>query len=342
MNGRASRCTIDGAMRAVVQRAYGAPSVLGVADVAVPAIGAEDVLVRVHAAGLSYPDHVFTAGVPYVVRAMFGLRRPRQAIRGQEVSGIVSAVGSQVSDLEVDDAVFGWCADRHGGGGGFAEYARCRRAYVRLKPDGMAFTEAACLPVSGVTALQAVRDWAAVKPGQRVLINGAAGGVGSFAVQVAKTLGAEVTGVCGPQGVALVRSLGADAVIDYTVDDFTRGPRRYDAIVDLPHYAGHTLGELRRVLASDGVLVPASNTANRWLGGFSRVVPARLLAPFVSQRIRAPEMVPNEADLVALAELVTAGKVRPVIAGTYALADVPDAMRRFEQGHTHGKIVIIV
>ncbi len=341
MTDRYQAWTVD-AVKAIVQRAYGDPGVFRLEEIAAPSIGDGDVLVAVRAAGLSYPDHVFTAGEPYLVRLMFGLRRPRQRVRGQEVAGIVSKVGSLVSDLAVGDAVFGWCAERHGGGGGFAEYARCRRAYVARKPDRMDDVQAASLPVSGVTALQAVRDWAEVKAGQRVLINGAAGGVGSFAVQIAKVLGAKVTGVCGPTAVELVHSLGADEVIDYSVQDFTRGARRYDAIIDLPHYATHRLGDLRRVLTPDGVLVASANTSNRWIGGFSRVAPARLLAPLVRQRIRSPELVHNEADLVALADLVVAGQVSPVIAATYPLASVADAMRRFEQGHTHGKIVISI
>jgi NADPH:quinone reductase-like Zn-dependent oxidoreductase len=193
-----------------------------------------------------------------------------------------------------------------------------------------------------VTALQAVRDWARVRPGQKVLVNGASGGVGTFAVQIAKALGAEVTGVCSTTNVDLVRSIGADAVIDYTHEDFTRGTRRYDVILDFAHFAEHSLKDCRHALTPNGALIPASNTRNRWIGGLSRVMPARVMAPFVSQRIRAPEMAPNQADLVALTALVESGQVRPVIDRTYPLVEVPEAMRHFETGHTKGKIVVTV
>lgn len=328
-------------MRAVVQHRYGPPEVLALEEIHRPLIGDDDVLIRVQAAGVSYPDGVITSGVPYLLRLIAGLRRPRHGVRGTEVAGTVAAVGARVGDLRPGDAVFGWCG-RSADGGGFAEYARAPRRLIVPKPATLSFEQAAALPVSGVTALQAVRDWAQVQPGQAVLINGAAGGVGTFAVQIAKALGAEVTGVCGTRNIDLVRSLGADAVIDYTREDFTQGTRRYDVILDVPHFATHSLAACRRVLAPQGTLVPASNTRNRWVGGFSRVLPARLLAPFVSQRLIAPEMAPNQADLVTLTELIEAGKVRPVIDRTYPLNEVPEAIRYLQQGHAHGKIVIIV
>jgi len=194
----------------------------------------------------------------------------------------------------------------------------------------------------GVTALQAVRDWGQVQPGQQVLVNGASGGVGTFAVQIAKALGAQVTGVCSASSAGLVRSLGADVVIDYTREDFTRGTRRYDVILDVPHLATHSLAGLRRALTPHGILIPASNTPNRWIGGFSRILPARLMAPFVPGRTRAPTMAPRPADLAALADLIASGKLTPVIDRTYPLAQVPEALRHFGQGHTRGKIVITV
>jgi NADPH:quinone reductase-like Zn-dependent oxidoreductase len=212
---------------------------------------------------------------------------------------------------------------------------------VVRKPATMTFEPAASVLTSGVTALQALRDWAQVRPGHKVLINGASGGVGTFAVQIAKALGAEVTGVCSTRNLALVRSIGADAVIDYTREDFTRGARRYDVIRDIPHFATHSLTDCRRALTARGTLVPSSNTRNRWIGGFSRVIPARVMAPFVSQRIRAPELAPNQADLAVLTQLI-AGKVTPVIDRTYPLVEVPAAIRYFEQGHAPGKIVITV
>jgi NADPH:quinone reductase-like Zn-dependent oxidoreductase len=297
------------------------------------------VLIRVRAAGVSYPDGVMTRGVPFVVRLVSGLRRPKHPVRGTDVAGTVAEVGAEVTDLHPGDEVFGWCG-LHGSGGGFAEYARCPRGLIVPKPATISFVQAAALPTSGVTALQAVRDWAQVQPGWRVLINGASGGVGTFAVQIAKALGAEVTGVCGSRSVDLVRSIGTDAVIDYTLEDFTRAGGRYDAILDFPHFANHSIAECRRALTPNGTLVPASNTRNRWIGGFSRVLPARLMAPFVSHRMRAPEMAASQADLIALAALVEAGKVTPVIDRTSPLADVPEALRFFGQGHTQGRIVI--
>jgi NADPH:quinone reductase-like Zn-dependent oxidoreductase len=328
-------------MKAIVQHRYGPPDVLAVEEIDRPVPGDGHVLVHVHAAGASYPDYVMTRGVPYVLRLFAGLRRPTQGVRGREVAGTVAEVGAKVSDLRARDEVFGWCGPRdHTGGGGFAEYACCPRDGVVRKPPTMSFAQAASLPTSGVTALQAVRDWARVQPGQKVLINGASGGVGTFAVQIAKALGAEVTGVCSTGNVDLVRSLGADAVVDYTREDFTRGGRRYDVILDFPHFADHSLSDCRRALTPEGTLVPASNTRNRWIGGFSRVLPARLMAPFVSQRMLAPEMSPSRADLVALAELVDSGKLTPVIDRSYPLVEVAEAMRYFERGHARGKVVI--
>ncbi len=331
-------------MKAIVQHRYGPPEVLTLGETGIPAMGDDDVLIRVHAAGVSYPDGVITRGIPYIVRLFADLRRPRQGIRGSEVAGTVTETGANVTDLRPGDEVFGWCghAGAAGGGGGFAEYARCPHGMVARKPATITFAQAAALPVSGVTALQAVRDWAAVRPGQKVLVNGASGGVGSFAVQIAKAFGAEVTGVCGTGNTGLVQSLGADAVIDYTREDFTRRTRRYDVILDFPRLASHSLTDLRRALTPKGTLIPASNTRNRWIGGFSRILPARLTAPFMPYRMRAPEMAPNQADLTALADLIESGKITPVIDRTYPLAEAPEAIRFFEQGHTRGKIVITV
>lgn len=322
-------------MKAIVQYRYGPPSVLSLEDIETPVVRDDDVLVHVRAAGISYPDGVISRGVPYVVRIVAGLRRPKDPVRGAEVAGTVTQVGANVSDFRPGDEVFGWCGG-HGTGGGFAEYARCPGDRIARKPPTISFEQAAS------TALQAVRDWADVQPGQRVLINGASGGVGSFAVQIAKAFGAEVTGVCSTRNVDFVRSLGADTVIDYASVDFTRGPQRYDAILDFPHYATTSLAACRRVLTPAGTLLPSSNTRNRWIGGFSRVAPARLLDLFVSQRIRAPEMLPKQADLVALTDLVTEGKLTPVISRTYALVDTPEALRSFGEGHTRGKLVITV
>lgn len=257
------------------------------------------------------------------------------------MAGTVTEVGAGVTGLRPGDEVFGWCG-RAVVGGGFAEYARCPGALVVKKPDAISFEQAAALPTSGVTALQAVRDWADVRPGQKVLINGASGGVGTFAVQIAKALGAEVCGVCGTENVDFVRSLGADEVIDYTRQDFTLTPARYDALLDFPHFASRSISACRRVLKPKGILLPASNTRNRWIGGFSRILPARVIGPFVSQRIRAPEMTQNAADLDTLIGLVESGRVTPVIDRTYPLVEVPEALRHFEQEHSRGRIVITI
>lgn len=328
-------------MKAIVQHRYGPPEVLALEEIDRPIVGGDDVLVRVHAVGVSYPDGVITSGVPYILRLFAGLRRPRHGVRGTEVAGTVAEVGAKVADLRPGDEVFGWCG-RSADGGGFAEYARAPRSLVVPKPATVTFEQAASLPVSGVTALQAVRDWARVRRGQTVLVNGASGGVGTFAVQIAKALGAEVTGVCSTRNVGLVRSIGADAVIDYTREDFTRGTRRYDVILDVPHLATHSLADCRRALKPHGALIPASNTRNRWIGGFSRVIPARVMAPLVSQRVRAPEMAPNQADLRALTELIGSGKLTPVIDRTYPLSEAPQAIRHLQEGHARGKIVIRV
>ncbi len=330
-------------MTAIVQHRYGPPDVLALEETGTPAAGEDEVLIRVHAAGISDPDGLMTRGVPYVLRLLGGLRRPRQGIRGTEVAGTVTEAGARVTDVHVGDEVFGWCGRAAGaGGGGFAEYARCPANMIVGKPATISSGQAAAIPTSGVTALQAVRDWARVQPGQQVLVNGAAGGVGTFAVQIAKAFGAEVTGVCSTRNVDFVRSLGADTVIDHTQEDFTRGTRRFDAILDFPHYATHSLKDLRRVLTPGGTLIPASNTPNRWIGGFSRVIPARLAAPFVPYRVSAPTMSPERADLTTLAGLIESGKVTPVIDRTYPLAQVPEAIRHFGQGHTRGKIIITI
>ncbi len=330
-------------MKAIIQHRYGPPDVLVPEETAVPAIGDNDVRIRVHAAGVSYPDSLMTRGIPYVLRLLAGPRRPKRGIRGTEVAGTVTEIGARVADPRPGDEVFGWCGNAAGaGGGGFAEYARCSSDMVVRRPAAISLEQAAAIPTNGVTALQAVRDWARVRPGQHVLVNGAAGGVGTFAVQIAKALGAEVTGVCGTRNVDLVRSLGADAVIDYTQEDFTRGTGRFDVILDFPHYATHSLAALRRVLSPNGIIIPASNTRNRWIGGFSRIIPGRLTAPFLPGRVSAPTMAQNQADLLTVAGLIESGKVTPVIDRTYPLAEVPEAIAYFEQGHTRGKIVITV
>ena len=324
-------------MKAVLQHRYGSAGVLTVEEIGMPAIGGDDVLIRVRAAGLNAGDGFIVRGVPYVLRLAAGLRRPRHGVRGADVAGTVSQVGANVTDLRPGDEVFGCCGDLLAGGG-LAEYARAPRGKIVRKPATLTFEQAAAVPVAAVTALQALRDQAQVRPGQRVLINGASGGVGTFAVQIAKALGAQVTGVCSTRNTGLVASIGADAVIDYTREDFTRGTQRFDVLVD--NAANHSLSHCRRVLTPRGTLVPNANTKGRWIGGYSRTIRALVLAWFVSQRIRPFIAAVNRVDLLTVAELSNAGKITPVIDQIRPFSEAAEAIGYLQQGHARGKIVI--
>ena len=323
-------------MRAIVQDTYGSADVLALRDVDDPVLGDQDVLVRVHAAGCG-PDvgHTMT-GRPYMARLVLGLRRPKIRIRGWDVAGTVETVGASVEGLAPGDEVMGTVE------GSFAERAAGRTETLVRKPVTLGFVEAAAVPVSGTTALQAVRDHGKVRTGQTTVVIGAAGGVGSFAVQIAKAFGAEVTGVCSTSKTELVRSIGADDVIDYTREDFTDGSRRWDLIVDT---AGRRpLSELRRALTPKGTLVIVGGDGGGPLtGGFFRgVLRGPVLSLFVGQRLRGVNAKVNQERLRALSELIEAGKVTPVIDRTYDLAEVPDALRYLADGHPRGKIVITV
>ncbi len=323
-------------MLAIVQDRYGPAETLELSDIDRPAIGDADVLVRVHAAGLHIGDwHVMT-GRPYLMRLIgFGLRAPRARVRGMDVAGTVAAVGKDVAHLKAGDAVFGT------GDGAFAEYARAKADTLAPKPANLSFAQAAALPTSACTALQALRDVGGIRPGQRVLIVGASGGVGLFAVQLARALGADVTGVCGTAKVGLVRSLGADHIIDYTKEDFTRGGRRYDLILDLG--GSRPLAHLRRALTPRGTLVLVGGEGGgRWLGGIDRVLRAVALSRFGGQRLRPVSGAANAADLRTLRDLVEAATVTPVVDRTYALHEVPDAIRALAAGHARGKLVVTV
>ncbi len=322
-------------MKAIVRHRYGTPEVLGLRDVPVPDVRGDRVLVRVLAAAINPGDWDVMRGVPYVLRLATGLRRPRNAVLGLAIAGLVEAVGSDVSSYVPGDEVHAGI-----GRGGFAEYASVPEGALARKPARLTFDQAAAVPVSGVTALQALRDVGRVQPGQRVLINGASGGVGTFAVQIAKVLGAEVTGVCGTQNVDLVRSLGADRVIDYTQEDFASGGRRYDLILD--NVGNRTLSELRRALTPRGTLIPNSNKGDgRWVGGYlRRAGQALATSPFVSQRLRPFAATDRRDDLVALGELIEAGRVSPVIDRVYPLSEAVAAMRHYGEGHARGKVVI--
>jgi NADPH:quinone reductase-like Zn-dependent oxidoreductase len=324
-------------MRAIVQERYGsAPEeVLRLAKVDRPTIADDEVLLRVHAAGLDRGTWHIMAGMPYPMRLMgFGLRAPKDRVRGREVAGRVEAVGQAVSQLNIGDEVFGIAE------GSFADYARARADKLAHKPTNLSYEQAAAVTISALTALQAVRDRGRVQPGQQVLIIGASGGVGTFAVQIAKSSGAEVTGVCCTSKVDLVRSLGAEHVIDYTAGDIADG-QRYDVIIDV---GGHRrLRRLRRALTARGTLViVGSETGGRWLGGFDRSIRAMLLSPFVGQKLAALTASENADDLAVLAQLVESGQVAPVLDRTYPLGETVAAMRHLLDGHARGKVVIVL
>jgi NADPH:quinone reductase-like Zn-dependent oxidoreductase len=324
-------------MKAIVQDTYGSPDVLEFSDIDKPLVRDGDVLLRVHGAGLDPGVWHLMTGLPYLIRIMgFGLRQPKVRVRGRDVSGRVEAVGKNVTRFHPGDEVFGTCE------GSFAEYVCAREDRLAPRPANLTFEQAAAVPISGLTALQGLRDAGKVKPGQKVLIIGAAGGVGTFAVQLAKAFGAEVTGVCSTTKVDLVRSIGGDHVIDYTREDFADGVRRYDLILDTA--GNRSLSHLRRALAARGTLVIVGGEGGgRWLGGFDRqILRAPMLSPFVSQTLRPFISKERREDLVVLKELIEAGKVTPIIDRTYPLSEVPEAIRYLQGGHARGKLVIAV
>ena len=317
-----------------MQDRFGSADVLVLRSVEDPVAGDHDVLVRVHAAGCG-PDvwHIMT-GIPYMARLAIGFRKPKIPIRGWDVAGTVVAVGASVEGLRVGDQVMGTAT------GSFAELAIGKPDTLVLKPDRLSFAEAAAVPVSGTTALQAIRDLAKVTVDQTVLVTGAAGGVGSLTVQIAKAFGAHVTGVCSTSKLELVRSIGADDVIDYTREDFADGARRWNVIVDT---AGRrSLPQLRRALTSEGTLViVGGDGGGPWTGGFFRgVIRAPLLSLFVRQRLRGVTAKVNQERLRALSDLIEAGAVTPIVDRTYSLAEAADAVRYLAEGHPGGKVVI--
>jgi NADPH:quinone reductase-like Zn-dependent oxidoreductase len=321
-------------MKAIVQTRYGSPDVLRLRDVEEPTVGDDQVLVRVHAAAVNIGDWHLLRGVPYVIRLVAGVRRPRREIPGLDIAGQVEAVGRNVTQLRSGDEVFGWCK------GAFAEYACAAESDLMPKPANLTSEQSAAVGDSAFTALAAVRDQAKVQPGDKVLINGASGGVGTFAVQIAKSVGANVTGVCSTRNLDMVRSLGADQVIDYTQQDFARTEQRYDAMLDL--VGNRPLSDCRRLLTPRGTYVIVGvKDMGRWLG-LGRQIKALLLSPFVRQRMRVFVVRHNREDLAVLKGLVEAGKLAPVIDRRFALGDVPDALRHQGQGHPLGKIVIVM
>jgi NADPH:quinone reductase-like Zn-dependent oxidoreductase len=323
-------------MQAIVQREYGSADVLRVEQIDRPAIGEGEVLVRVRAAGLDRGTWHLMAGMPYLFRLMGpGLRTPKNPVPGLDVAGTVVAVGAAVTRFDVGDEVFGISR------GSFAEYACAREDKLARKPANLSFDQAAAVAVSGLTALQALRDVGNIQPGQHGLIVGASGGVGTFAVQIAKAFGAQVTGVCSTTKLDLVRSIGADHVIDYTHDDFAGGSQRYDLILDIGGNA--SLSRLRRALTKSGTLVIVGGEAGgRWTGGMGRSLRAVALSPFVRQRLTMKTPKEHYADLERLAQLIDVGDLTPTIDRTYPLQQAPDAMRHLQAGHARGKLVITV
>ena len=320
-------------MQAIAQDHYGSPhKVLELRDMAKPVVKDDEVLVRVHAASIHVGDLILMAGTPYLMRMATGLRKPKNQIPGTDVAGTVEAVGKDVQGLRPGDEVLGWCA------GAFAEYARAPEHQLVKKPANLTFEQAAAVGVSATTALQLLRDDGHVQPGQKVLINGASGGVGTFAVQIAKAFGAEVTGVCSTKNVEMVRSIGADHVIDYTNEDFTKGGRRYDLILD--NVGNHSMSTTRRALSLKGTLL--SNGGGHSGGKLGRVIKAAIVSMFVRQQGRPSVKSQNPADLQVLKELVEAGKVTPVIDGTYSLSKTSGAMAHVGAGHARGTVVIAV
>ena len=316
-------------MKAIVQNGYGSPNVLKLKDVEKPTITENQVLIRVRATSINAGDYFSIMGTPWMIRFSVGFPRPKDYILGWDVAGQVEAVGDQVEKYKPGDEVFTACASA------FAEYVKVKEERLALKPTNLTFEQAAAVPTAALTALQGLRDIGKLQPGQKVLINGASGGVGIFAVQVAKSLGAEVTGVCSTKNVDLVRSLGADHVIDYTKDDFTRSERGYDLILD--NVANHSFFALKRVVTPEGMIIPNSGH-----GGMGYVIKAYLLSPFMRQLGKMYLSVPNNRDLVVLKDLIEAGEVRPVIDRIYPLSDTADAFRYLEANHAQGKIVITV
>ena len=321
-------------MKAIVFRNYGSPDVLRFEEVEKPAAASNEVLVRVCAASVNPLDWHGMRGKPYVMRMMGGLRKPKRPKLGVDVAGRVEAVGRNVTRFKPGDEVFGGCL----GLWTFAEYACVPERALVMKPDNVTFEQAASVPVAAFTALQGLRDKGHVQPGQRVLINGAAGGVGTFAVQIAKSLGADVTGVCSTRNVDMVRSLGANRVIDYTQEDFTKSGQRYDAVFDC--VGNHSLSAYRRVLHPKGICIIAAGPDGRWIGPLARFIEALALSPFVSQKLVPFIASPNKEDLTIVCELVKAGNVIPVIDRRYKLSAVPEAIRYLEAGHARGKVVI--
>lgn len=323
-------------MKGIVHRCYGSPDVLRLEDMAKPTPADNEVLVKVHAASVNPLDWHYLEGTPYLVRTDAGFGKPQNPRLGVDFAGTVEAVGRNVTRFKPGDEVFG------GKFGAFAEYVTIREEWALvLKPSNVSFEQAASVPIAGVTALQALRDKGQIHAGQKVLINGASGGVGTFAVQIAKSFGADVTGVCSTRNIDLVRSIGADHVIDYTREDFTQGAQHYDLIVD--NVGTHSLLEYKRVLNPKGIYVMiGSTTPGNWFGWLAGPIEGLMLSPFVSQKFGMMLADLNKDDLATLGTLMQSGKVTPVIDRGYKLSETPEALRYLEKGHARGKVVLTV
>jgi NADPH:quinone reductase-like Zn-dependent oxidoreductase len=325
-------------MKAIVQDKYGSPEdVPELKEIDKPVVTDDEVLVRVRAATARWGWDI-PAAVRYVGRIGVRFRKPRSNVPGSEMAGQVEAIGTNAKQFQPGDEVFGWCK------GALAEYVSVPEDQLALKPTNLTFEQAAVVPYSGFTALQGLRDKGQIQPGHKVLIVGASGGVGTFAVQIAKAFRAEVTGVCSTPNLHLVRSIGADYVIDYTQEDFTENRQKYDLILDMA--GDHPLSAYRRALSPEGILVmvgsSGSTSGHLYLRGFGRWIQAFVQSVFARQQLRALITTKNQDDLVVVKELIEAGKLKPVISAHYTLHEAPKAMRHFEEGHARGKVVITV
>ena len=329
-------------MKAMVSTEYGPPDVLELTEVEKPTPKDDQVLLKVRAASVNSADLHLLRGKPYIARLRLGLRKPKDRVLGCDVAGRVEAVGENVTAFQPGDEVFG--SPFMHGYGAFAECVCVSVDLLAPKPASLSFEQAAAVPLAGSTALQGLRDHGRIGPGQKVLIIGASGGVGTFAVQIAKSFDAEVTGVCSMRNVDMVRSLGADHVIDYTQEDFTRSGQKYDLIFDL--VGNRSLSDCRRALIPKGTLVLIGHdfggSDGRWIGPVDRLIKALVSSAFVSQKMASFTVKPNKEDLQFLKQLIEAGKLTPVIDGTYSLSETPEAIRYLEEGHARGKVVIPV
>jgi NADPH:quinone reductase-like Zn-dependent oxidoreductase len=323
-------------MQAIVYHQYGSPDVLRYVEIDTPTPSAGEVLIRVRAASVNPYDWHFLRGLPIFIRLFTGLRRPKSVRLGADAAGVIAAIGPGISQFKLGDSVFGTCQ------GAFAEFACAREANLALTPNGVSDQQAATLPIAGITALQGLRDCGRVRPGQRLLINGASGGVGTFAVQIGKWLGAHVTGVCSTRNIELVRSIGADSVIDYTVQDFTQADDLYDVVFDLVGNRG--LMEMRRALRPTGIFVGCGGGGpdESSIALLGAILGRFLIAPFVPQKLTGIFAKINTADLLVLSDLLQSGRIRPILDESYPLNDVANALRYSEKCHVRGKVTITI